>query len=89
MALSEPRIVCAACRDATGQIVAAPRHFDQTMHAQIKAMMNYTAPWEQGFIDQHGKFYDRQQAYVIAQNNGQIVRVIDHAIGTLYSENLY
>lgn len=43
----------------------------------------------QGFIDQHGNFYDRQQAWVIAEGNGQIIRYNDGCEGTLYSENLY
>jgi hypothetical protein len=43
---------------------------------------------EQGFIDQHGKFYSREDAWDIAKENGQIFRDCD-VDGTLFSENLY
>lgn len=87
--LSEPRIVCAANRDASGHIVCGARHFDGIMHMQIQKMTSYTEPWEQGFIDQHGRFYTRQEAWTVAHNNNQIIRQEAHTIGTLYSENLY
>lgn len=47
---------------------------------------------EEGFIDQHGNFHTRQQAWKIAEANGQIIHRCggDTANGgTLYSENLY
>lgn len=39
----------------------------------------------QGFTDQYGNFYNRQEAYVIAKVAGQIIRE-DHTPGTLFSE---
>jgi hypothetical protein len=44
--------------------------------------------WEQGFIDQHGVFYSREQAWEIAEFRNQIVRELP-ATGKLYSEHLY
>lgn len=44
----------------------------------------------QGFIDQHGTFYTRSEAYVIAKENDQLIRQEGwNATGKLYSENLY
>lgn len=45
---------------------------------------------EQGFIDQHGKFYTRKEAFVIAKENNQLIRQESwNATEELYSENLY
>ena len=41
----------------------------------------------QGFLDSKGNFHNREKAYEIAFNNGQIVKSDDK--GTLYSEDLY
>ena len=43
---------------------------------------------EQGFIDQFGNFYNRQEAWIIAEKHKQIKP--DYSIkGTLFSEDLY
>lgn len=66
------RIVCAALRHANGSIICGPRHFDQIMHAQ--AMARPTEDWrraDQGFVDQFGGFLTREEAYEIAEKNGQ------------------
>jgi hypothetical protein len=44
---------------------------------------------EQGFIDQFGKFLTREEAWVIASENGQIRRQVGGDQSRLYSENLY
>ena len=44
---------------------------------------------EQGFIDQHGHFYTREEAWIIAVRNNQITRRGGWPEGRLYSENLY
>ena len=44
---------------------------------------------EQGFIDQHGNYYSRKDAWLIAKDNDQIIRIVPGCEGTLYSENLY
>ena len=52
----------------------------------------YLVNWEDGFIDQFGTFFNRQQAWKIAEKRDQIIRRVGGDIahgGTLYSENLY
>lgn len=86
------RVVCAAARNAHGDIVCAPRHYDATMRAQMDA-----APerWprgghpEQGFVDQFGTFLTREEAWVIAEREGQIHRRCGGDGAELFSENLY
>lgn len=88
--INQTRIVCAALQFDGGFIVPGPRHFDEIMHPIIsKANPGRTTKVVQGFIDQRGNFYDRQQAYKIAMEAGQISRRVGGDEGTLYSENLY
>lgn len=91
---SPSRIVCAANRHKDGRIVIGPRHFDSTMIAALMAQPDWdTDGWkgsEQGFIDQHGDFFTREQAWAIAKPLGQCVRSIGMPDnGVLYSEHLY
>lgn len=81
--------------------VIGPRHYDLAMQTQMDCVARLSNDYEktikegekeQGFIDQRGKFYTREQAWKIAEANGQIIRRCggDTANGgTLYSENLY
>ena len=78
---------------AGGHIICGPRHFDHTMREQIRLVHKWgygNDEWEQGFVDQHCRFLTRKEAFVIAENNGQIIKVLgsEHR-GALYSENLY
>lgn len=91
--LSKPRIVCAANLYQDGTIIVGARHFDSIMRKTIEAINADWNHWrhmthEQGFIDQHGKFYSREDAWDIAKENGQIFRDCD-VDGALFSENLY
>lgn len=89
--LSTPRIVCAANR-YKGTIVLGARHHDRLMNAAIERAGLSGLKWEKGFIDQHGKFYNRQDAWKIAEVAGQIRKRVGGDYkdgGTLYSENLY
>lgn len=101
--ISASRIVCAAIRfnvsDAAGSrqiIVVGPRHFDGVMRPEVRMLkanadafgMNVEEE-SQGFIDQFGRYYDRKEAWVIANANGQIIRRVGGDTETLYSENLY
>ncbi len=104
--LSPPRIVSAANRlvrkTEGGQeediIVAGARHHDSVMNPVLKQLyeLGYERPDErqshQGFIDQHGRFYDRHAAWAIAYANNQIVKRCGgdgpESFG-LFSENLY
>jgi hypothetical protein len=82
-------IVCAACKHKeTGIIFCGARHFDDVMRSQIKATGFKFTGYDQGFIDQYGRFYNRKDAWIIAEKNNQIKRNVSTS-GTLKSENLY
>jgi hypothetical protein len=82
-------IVCAACRHRKTQtIFCSARHFDTVMRSQIKAAGFEFFGYDQGFIDQYGRFYNRKDAWVIAEKNNQITRKVSSP-GRLYSENMY
>lgn len=102
-----PRIVCAANRHNQSLIiVCGARHFDSVMEHVIKHNGGYPY-WndcECGFIDQYGNFYTREEAWIVANENGQIAKRIEGVYtdefgqirkgvevneGILYSENLY
>lgn len=97
--LSPPRIICAAIRYRDGLIVAGPRHWDRTMGRIADHLPHFYSAKsqliEQGFIDQHGTFYTRREAWKIAQRSDQIITRVngdydpDTFDGILYSENLY
>lgn len=94
-----PWIVCAACRH--GDFIAAgPRHFDDTMRAQVEAYIKANGlpeketwgDFDQGFIDQFGNFYSREAAMEVVEENRQPFDARRNgAIGTgaLFSEGLY
>lgn len=101
-------IVCAATKITSNQgkeiLLVGPRHWDRTMHLQYGLIddshniqyRDYEKD-EQGFIDQHGLFLTREEAWTIAQENGQIKRrvggdervVAGETKYRLFSENLY
>ena len=89
--LYTPWIVCAANKHpTTGRIVCGARHYDTLMRAQIYAAEGSDV-WkgcEQGFIDQRGRFWTREEAWGIAETNKQIRKRVG-VEGTLFSENLY
>jgi hypothetical protein len=85
----DQRVVCAAIRDAAGKIICGPRHFDLIMNRTLLSFMDYVTPWEQGFVDQFGNFLTREQAWIVAERNGQIIRRVGGDGVKLYSENLY
>lgn len=83
------RIVCAAMRK-DGRIITGARHYDKVMREQMEASegLVWWRTCEQGFINQFGEFLTREEAWEIANTNGQIIResTID---GMLFSECLY
>lgn len=90
--MSEPRIVCAANKyQLFGRDIVIPsaRHFDARMRELIMSLGMTGADHEQGFIDQHGTFYTREAALVVATANGQVVRRCGGDERQLFSENLY
>lgn len=75
-------------------MLVGPRHFDKVMHDQYSRFFTRgTALGEeesvQGFLDQHGKFLTREEAYEVAKAAGQIIRRCGGDDGKLFSENLY
>lgn len=84
-------IVCAALRNAAGNIICGPRHFDLIMHGQIRNSLDRDT-WktaQQGFIDQFGIFLSREEAYDLAMDNGQKRYKCGGDSNQLFSENLY
>jgi len=88
----ERRVVCAAIKNSKDHIVCSARHYDKLM---IDAIMIDLKSWkdkddiEQGFIDQFGVFMTREEAYIVAKENNQIIRRCGGDDGRLFSENLY
>lgn len=101
--MKQRRIVCAANRDTkAGELILGARHWDLSMYNAFRIWERannilVTSPkemrfTEQGFIDQYGKFLNRQEAWKVAEASGQILYRCggdDSNGGTLYSENLY
>jgi hypothetical protein len=95
--IMERRIVCAANKDISGMIVLGVRHFDEHM---LKVLKLAKLPRfsligvQQGFIDQRGVFLSREEAWLVAEAAGQIIRRVGgdmsaDGVGKLFSENLY
>jgi hypothetical protein len=91
--LAEQKIVCAAQRNYAGIIVTGARHFDRTMVNMMELLdPQWKHQWSQsecGFIDQFGTFLTREQAWIVALRNNQIIKRVGGDEGCLYSENLY
>jgi len=101
--LSLPVIVCAATvftykvGDKTETVtIPAPRHFSKTMHDLLWKIVpggkDAIVSEVEGFIDQHDRFHDRKEAWLIAEARKQIKnRVGSDGIERLglFSENLY
>lgn len=96
--MSERRVVCAAIRGKGGELLLGIRHYSADMHRQIERRVDgsnflHRLDDNQGFVDQHGVFMSREEAWKVAAAAGQIVR--PEACGTgldgpkLYSEGLY
>lgn len=95
------RIVCAANKytftmeDKTTKelIICGARHYDMLMHHQIKALDKKL--WEkmtdevQGFVNNKGEFLTREEAWLVASAEGQIIRRCGGDDKKLFSENLY
>lgn len=105
--LSPPHIVCAAILYKPSEgldeptVIAGARHFDAVMRRPERLFRGHqsligapkvkVSDWEQGFIDQHGRFYDRREAMQIVLKNGQPFDAKRNGGNgeELYSEGLY
>ena len=93
----EQRIVCAAVRftmDSKTFVVTGVRHHDKLMNSCIEAMTTHISDPVQGFVDSHGDFLTREEAWVVAAKARQILRRVGGDGdpvngGRLFSENLY
>lgn len=92
------RVVCAAIRAADGALMLGIRHYSPDMHDQIIERVNgarfkHRHDENQGFVDQHGVYMTREEAYQVAQAAGQIISQKACGLGLngpkLYSEGLY
>lgn len=88
-------VVCAAVR-GEGHMVCGPRHLDATMRTQIDFLIEKyenlkPLRWDQGFVDQHGKFMTRREALQVAESAGQlnVRRPKTTPLHLLFSEDLY
>lgn len=89
-----PVIVCAANRLSDGLIIAGARHWDDIMAAVARRIIGDDkaeyGKAEQGFIDQWGRFYTREEAYLLVQSNGQPFNAERNQLTSiLFSEGLY
>lgn len=84
-----PRIVCAALRHESGDIIVGPRHFDERMVEQIENSPHDWRRSEQGFVNSWGEFLSREDAWKVAELHGQIIKDQDWFPGLLHSEHLY
>ena len=92
------RVVCAAIRAADGTVLLGVRHYSRDMHEQIAARRDgekfkHRNDENQGFVDQWGVYMTREEAYRVADEQGQIYdwRACGNGLEgrKLYSEGLY
>jgi len=93
------RVVCAAIRAADGALLLGIRHYSQDMHQQIAlrhdgSKFKHRLDEDQGFVDQHGIYMSREEAFSVALAEGQKLNMEACSLGLdnewkLYSEGLY
>ena len=93
------RVVCAAIRAADGSVLLGIRHYSRYMHEQIAARhdgekFKHRHDEDQGFVDQHGVFMSRPEAFNVALAAGQRIDMPSCAmdmdgVWKLHSEGLY
>ena len=95
---SKRRVVCACIRAADGELLLGIRHYSRDMRRQIDSRpdgnkFKLRFGEDQGFVDQHGKFLSRTEAYQIAVDTERLTfpeACEDGPDGPkLYSEGLY
>lgn len=92
------RVVCAAIRAANGSLLLGIRHYSEDMHRQIDARSDgarfkHRHDEDQGFVDQHGVYMSREEAWIVAKAADQVTNPEACRLGLdgmkLYSEGLY
>ena len=85
--LKARRIVCAAIlHRETKELICGARHHN-CLHSKFRNKL--AGGYEQGFIDQFNKFLTREEAWMVAHRQKQIVNRCGGDDRRLYSENLY
>jgi hypothetical protein len=85
------RLVSAAMLMEDGLIVPGVRHYSREMRLILHRIYGdgyHLKIKEQGFIDTHGNFLSREEAWKRCEETQQFHRIVSTE-GTLYSENLY
>lgn len=88
------RVVCAALRAQSGELLLGVRHYSEDMISQINKRSDgpkffCSSGDNQGFVDQYGKYMTRSEAYKVAKEAGQIINQKACVGDELYSEGLY
>lgn len=88
------RIVCSAIKLKNGDILVGVRHLDGIMREQLEVKgyeSKDLANNVQGFITNKGEFVDRKEAWKIANEANQIIRLVSSCYDghELFSENLF
>lgn len=95
---SPRRVVCAAIRAADGTLMLGIRHYSEDMHEQIRQRYDgskFKSRYDddQGFVDQHGAWMSREEAFQVAIDADQLLNPGACGNGLngmkLYSEALY
>lgn len=84
------RIVCASNRHkTTGRVICGARHWYAVMREQLRDDEKHFE-FAQGFLTNYQEFKTREEAWVIAEKNNQIIKLCyDDQKGYLFSENLF
>lgn len=85
-------IICSALKDRNTNAI-----FSGVRHADIYEMLhnlNYKIDAIEGFVDNRNNFYNRHEAFMWAQQIGQLSETVleykkEHMENELYSEDLY
>ena len=80
------KIIAAAIKLPSGNIVSLPK---PSRHHDIINNLERPCAFEQGFLTDAGTFVTREEAYIIARNEGQILFRCDGDEGRLFSDNLW
>jgi len=85
------KVICSALQAYDGSILLGIRHYSKDMHDQIEARKDgekfyWLHDKSQGFVDQHGIYMTREEAYLVAVEASQIP---EREVKLLYSEDLY
>ena len=83
-------VVCAACINSEGKVVPSVRHGDKLMYNVMDEEEVIRFRWVQGFVTNRFSFITREEAWIIAERQGQIRNKLPcDSAKRLYSENLY